>query len=144
MTIWVVVADSSKARILAAENKTAELEDKSGFIHPASRMRAQDLVADGSGSGSDSGGYGRHSMGHESDPRQQEAEIFARELCGEIEEGCRDNNLHRVYLIAPPKFLGLLRGFLNKQCAERIEEEIDKNLVEHNIKDIRAHLPKLL
>ena len=144
MTIWVVVADSSKARILAAENKTAELEDKSGFIHPESRMRAQDLVADGSGSGSDAGGYGRHSMGHEADPRQQEAEIFARELCGEIEQGCRDNNLHRIYLIAPPKFLGLLRGFLNKQCAERIEEAIDKNLVEHNIKDIRGHLPRLL
>ena len=144
MTIWVVVADSSKARILAAENKTAELADISGFIHPASRMRIQDLVADGSGSGSDSGGYGRHSMGHENDPHQQEAEIFAREICGEIEQGCRDKNLHRIYLIAPPRFLGLLRGYLNKQCAERIEEEIDKNLVEHSIKEIRGNLPRLL
>ncbi len=144
MTIWVIVADSSKARILAAESKTAELNDISGFIHPESRMRTQDLVADGSGSGSDSGGYGRHSMGHENDPRQQEAESFARELCNEIEKGCRDNNLHRVYLIAPPKFLGLMRGFLNKQCAERIEEQIGKNLVEHSIKEIRDNLPRLL
>ena len=144
MTIWVVVADSSKARILAAENKTAELQEVSDFVHPESRMRVQDLVADGSGSGSDSGGYGRHSMGHETEPRQQEAESFARELCAEIEKGCRDNNLHRVYLIAPPKFLGMLRGFLNKQCEERIEEQIGKNLVERSIKEIRANLPKLL
>lgn len=144
MSIWVVVADSSKARILSAQSKTDELQDVGDYIHPESRMRTQDLVADGSGSGSDSGGYGKHSMGHENGVHQQQAEAFAREICAEIDKACQNNDLRRIYLIAPPKFLGLLRNGLNRQCAQRVDSEIDKNLVDHSIKDIRSHLPRLL
>ena len=80
MSICVIVADSSKARFLSALNGSSPLHDDKDYIHSESRLRDQELVADGSGSGSDSGGYGRHSMGHEKETHKLQAEIFARDI----------------------------------------------------------------
>jgi protein required for attachment to host cells len=144
MSICIVVADSSKARILTAERGDDPVIDSSDYIHTESRLREQDLVADGSGSGSDSGGYGKHSMGHEKAAHQQQVKIFANELSDEIDKLRANSDLRRVYLVAAPKFLGLLRGSLNKQCTELLVGEVSKSLVNHSIEDIRSHLPKHL
>ena len=144
MSICIVVADSSKARILSAESGDGLLIDSSDYIHTESRLREQDLVADGSGSGNDSGGYGKHSMGHEKAAHQKQVDIFADELSGEIDKLRANSDLRRIYLIAAPKFLGLLRSSLNKQCTELLVGEVSKSLVNHSIEDIRSHLPKRL
>ena len=142
MSICVVVADSSKARILLAESGHSPLTDNRDYIHPESRLREQDLVSDSPGSETDSGGLGKHSMGHEKATHQKQAEIFAHELSEEIEKLRRNSDLSRIYLIASPKFLGLLRSSINKQCAELLAAEVNKDLVNHSIEDIRSHLPK--
>ena len=49
MSICVVVADSSKSRILLAEDGHGVLTDDRDFVHPESRLREQDLVTDGTG-----------------------------------------------------------------------------------------------
>lgn len=144
MSICVVVADSSKARMLLADNGRSSLVDHKDFVHPESRLREQDLVSDGGGSESDSGGYGKHSMGHEHAAHLKQAEIFANELCEEIEKLRRSIDLRRIYLVASPKFLGLLRTGMSKQCAELLAGELNKDLVTHSIEDIRSRLPKLL
>ena len=144
MSICVVVADSSRARIMVAENGNSPLVDEKDFIHPESRLREQDLVSDGPGSESDSGGFGKHSMGHEKAAHQKQAEAFAHELRDEIDKLRRSSDLRRIYLVASPKFLGLLRSSINKQCAELLAGELNKDLVDHSIEDIRSHLPKRL
>ncbi len=112
MSICVVVADSSKARILMAESGSSPLVDERDYIHAESRLREQDLVSDGSGSESDSGGLGKHSMGHEKAAHQKEAETFAHELCDEIDKLRRTRDLRKIYLVASPKFLGALLGIV--------------------------------
>lgn len=144
MSICVVVADSSKARILLAESGHGALTDDRDFVHSESRLREQDLVSDGTGNEIDSGGYGKHSMGHENAAHQKHAETFANELCDEIDKLRRNSDLHRIYLVASPKFLGLLRSSISKQCSELLVGEINKDLVSHSIEDIRSHLPKHL
>lgn len=144
MSICVVVADSSNARILLAEDINSPLVEHSDFVHPESRLKQQDLVADGTGSGSDSGGYGKHSMGHENAAHRKEADNFARELCAEVEKLRAGRSVGRLYLVAPPEFLGRLRSDLSNQCKDIVAEEIGKNLVKHSIEDIRAHLPTRL
>ncbi|MDH3633241.1 MAG: host attachment protein [Gammaproteobacteria bacterium] len=144
MSICVVVADGSKARILVAESGQSPLIDDRDFIHPESRLREQDLVSDGTGSESDAGGYGKHSMGHERTAHDKEMKNFADELCVEIDRLRQGSDLRRVYLVASPKFLGLLRSSMNKQCSALLEGEISKDLVNHSIDDIRSHLPKRL
>jgi len=142
MSTCVVVADSSRARILLTEIEHSSLIDYSDFVHSASRLREQDLVADGTGTEVDSRGYGKHSMGHEKSAHQKQAANFAHELCGEIDKLRQNKKLHKIYLIAAPKFLGLLRSCMSKQCAELLAGEVNKDLVSHSIEDIRSHLPR--
>lgn len=142
MSICVVVADASRARILLAEYGDSGLSEYKDLVHPESRLREQDLVSDGTGSGIDSGGHGMHSMGHENSAHIRQAEDFAREVCDEIDRYRRKADLRRIYLVAPPKFLGQLRAAMSKQCQAMIAGETGKNLVMQKIEDIRAQLPK--
>lgn len=144
MSICVIVADSSKARILMAQSRNGILEIKRELVHDDSRLKEQELVADGTGITNDSGGYGKHSMGYEKNTHQRQAEIFAHELSSEIDKIRQSNDPGRIHLIAAPKFLGLLRNYLNKQCTALLVGEINKNLVNHSIEDIRSHLPRQL
>lgn len=144
MPVSVIVADASRARILSTRDTPGQLSELEDLVHPESRLREQDLVTDGSGSGSDSGGHGKHSMGHEKAARDREAELFAKELCEQLDRLHRREKIHRIYLVAAPAFLGLLRARLSKQCASLVAGEVSKNLVTHSLQDIRAHLPKQL
>lgn len=144
MPVTVIVADASRARIFSTRDTPGELSELEDLVHPESRLREQDLVTDGSGSGSDSGGHGKHSMGHEKAAQAREAELFAREVCERIDKLHRREKIHRIYLVAAPAFLGLLRSLLSKQCASLVAGEVSKNLVTHSLQDIRAHLPRQL
>jgi protein required for attachment to host cells len=144
MSVCVVVANSSKARVLLAEDAHSPLIENADYVHPQSRLREQDLVSDGSGSAADSVGFGKHSMGHEQATRHKQAELFAQELGAEIDKLRRKTDLRRIYLVAPPRFLGLLRTSISKQCHELLHGEVNKELVTHSLEDIRSHLPKLL
>ena len=144
MPIAVIVADASRARILATREDPGELYELEDLVHPESRLREQELVADGTGSGSDSGGHGMHSMGHEKAAHDRQAEIFAKELSSALDKLHRRQQLRRVYLVAAPGFLGLLRASLSKQCTSLVAGEVGKNLVTHKLEEIRAQLPKRL
>ena len=84
------------------------------------------------------------SRGHEKALQQQQAEIFARELCAEVDKIRRRGELGKIYLVASPRFLGLMRANLSKQCTDLLAGEVNKDLVNHSIEDIRSHLPKAL
>ncbi|MGD2171432.1 MAG: host attachment protein [Gammaproteobacteria bacterium] len=142
MTICVIVADGSRARVLLAEHGDSPLTELQDFVHPESRLREQDLITDLPGRGSDSGGPGKHTMGQENTTRRKEVDDFARELGAEIDKLCRKTHPHRIYLVASPKLLGHLRAALSKQSADLIAGEIDKDLVRHDLDAIRSHLPK--
>ncbi len=144
MSILVVVADASRARFFTAANKTAALIEMRDLVNTASRLSDQDLVTDGQGSVVDSTGHGHHTMGHEDDAHKHQLSQFARQLADDIDKERGKASLRRVYIIAPPTFLGLVRSHLSKATSEIVEETINKDLVSHSIDDIRAHLSKLL
>lgn len=144
MSIWILVADSSKARILSAADRTAPLQEIKDLVFPEGRLHEQDLVTDGSGAGNGSSGNGTHSMGHEKDAHNHQVETFARELCSEMNKAAQDKEVHKIYLIAAPRFLGLLRAGLSKPCSQKIAGEVNKNLVTHSLDEIRKQLPRAL
>ena len=142
MRVYVIVADSARARILSSEAGSNSLVENSDLVHPESRLRQQDLVSDASGS--EAGGFGNHSMGHEKSAKDHAARDFARQVVTEIEHIHGSGEIGRLYLVAAPRFLGMLRELLGKPCRDLIAGEIDKDLVRHGIDDIRAHLPRHL
>ena len=139
MTIWVVVADSSKARILSAENTKSPLQEYQDFVHTASRLKEQELVSDGPGRGSNGNGN-HHGVGNEKDAHQHEAEVFAREVCEHINKNCHGKDLRKLYLVAPPRFLGLMRKSLSKNACGILVKEIDKDLSSQSLPEISKYL----
>lgn len=144
MTVWVVGADSARARIYnaASGGKLTELRD---LLHPQSRTRPEDLVSDRPGRRANSLGRGLHGVGGEHDaPHKEEADRFARELANVLDEAARKGRYERLHVIAAPSFLGLLRKHLSNETRKRVASEVTANIATHAVSEIRAHLPKRL
>lgn len=142
MTILVVVADASRARLFKAEKRNGPIEELRDFAHPASRLHEGELVSDGEGKLNGPGS--NPAMADEPSHKQDEARQFAAQLCAELERAISAGECASCYWIAPPKFLGLLRENAAHALRDKISGEIDKDLVRHSAEDIRAHLPEHL
>ena len=144
MAILVVVADAARARFFTAESATATLVEDEDRLHPEARLHVSEMASDEPGRSFDSHGEGQHAMGNEVDPKRQEAIRFAKELCEDLEARRNKGKVEGLYLIAPPQFLGELRDHLSAPLKALVKGEIVKDLTEHAVADIRAHLPKRL
>ena len=139
-SIWVLAAESSRAKLYSAENSHAPLAEIGVFVHPEGRLREGDLVSDQSGSDGGSIGQGRHVLDNKTNAREAERTEFARTLAHRLEEGRKEAAFNRVVLIAPPSFLGALRDNLSDEVMELVTEQIDKNLVQEPPGVVRDHL----
>ncbi len=141
---WIVVADATYARVFnidTTQNSLVELQD---LFHPASRNKAAGLVSDRPGRDHATGHPGSHSVGHEKDIKDQEALIFAREINNVLEKARSQRRFRRLYLMASPQMLGLLRKQLTQETQSLIIQEMDINVVKESPEVIRQHLPKHL
>lgn len=142
--LWVVVAESSRARIFAADSPVGGLREVETLSHPEGRLHEQDLQADRPGRTFDRGGQGRHAKEPEVSARHQSVTHFAEQIAARLEYGRTRGEYRRLTVVAAPEFLGVLREKLTTATHELIESEIDKNLVRMNGDEIRAHLPERL
>ena len=137
---WVVVAESSHARIFRCNGPGAALEEETALVHPESRLHAQDIHSDLPGRTFDSGGEGRHAMSADTDPKRHEAEVFARELIAHIESARTSRKFEEIILAASPAFLGLLRERMSSALRQRVIHTLAKNLVHEDKAVITRHL----
>jgi protein required for attachment to host cells len=137
---WVVVSESTRARIYAADTPRSPLTEVEDYAHTASRMHAQELTSDLPGRAFDSGGQGRHAMGQKTSPSEREHVEFARTIGQRIEAGRLGGDFENLILVAPPEFLGHLRKNQDSVTREKVVLEIGKNLVTKDAEDIRAHI----
>ena len=82
-------------------------------------------------------------MGHERETHLQEERKFADELAAKLQSAINEE-VHKIYLISPPRFLGLLRAAISPEVKKRIVAEMAHDLTQHTARDIRAHLPEYL
>ncbi|MEZ5538250.1 MAG: host attachment protein [Thiolinea sp.] len=138
---WIVVANTAKARIFSAEDASSNWVEEQSLIHPASAMKVAELRDDEANTTFRSERSGRDLMEPSTDPKAKEADIFAREVRDCLEENRRNDKFHRLYLVAAPAFLGMLRPLLSKEVRDKVVVTVDKNLVEQDVAGIRRHLP---
>jgi protein required for attachment to host cells len=141
--IWVVVGDSSRARIFTAERPTASLEEIETLTHPAGRLHEGDLVADKAGRDR-SPGSTSHDMGGKTDVKHEQALRFASQLNDTLESARTADRFSKLYIIAAPAFLGILRKQMSAALQKLVAEEIPKELTLQNPADIRKYLPEYL
>lgn len=141
---WVVVADSGHARLFSAEQSDNNLEEIHTLSCPEARLYEHDLVSDGPGRERNTSGSGSHDVGHTSDAKQTAMIRFAKQISEVIESGRIAGQFNRLYVVAAPAFLGILRKHYSSAASQLIKAEVDKNLTAHDVIEIRKHLPKLL
>lgn len=137
---WIVVADSSQARIFGMDDPQGGLQQLETLEHPEALKHARDINADRPGRAFDSKGAGRHAMGTAVDPVEQEQIRFAKEIGAYLKAACQDGRCKRLLLVAGPRLLGELRQHLDLPPGVTVSE-LEKNLGQFDANEIRGHLP---
>lgn len=135
---WLLVANSSSAKLFKVENKKSLVELKS-FEHPESRLHNIDLVSDKPGRDFESSGFRRHALEQKTSPKQQEFHIFVKELADYLIAS--QGNFDTLYLAANPTILGILRQTLHPNTLKLVKGETDKDLTNFKIHELPSHLP---
>jgi len=129
-TTWVVVANSAQAKIFRLV-VFPKIEFLTSLQHPESRLHDIDLVSTKPGSTNDRGGTHRSSYQAPSDPKQLEMEKFAKDVTSYLSSACRKKEFSRLYVLAPPTFLGLLRQHMDQKTRDSIVAENAKDMTDH-------------
>jgi protein required for attachment to host cells len=128
---WVVAADTSRARIFLSEKPASELQEIQTLTHPAARLHEGDLISD-------------TTEGEPDEHKQAEADRFAAHVCATLEAGRKSGQFERLYLVAAPNFLGMLRKHQSSALKQTLAGEVNKNLASHAPAEIRKQLPDFL
>jgi len=137
---WVVTAESSRARIFAAENRIGPMSEVEDFVHSEGRSMDQELVSDKAGRGFNGTVEGRHGMEKQFDAKHHESVAFARRIAERIELARARGEFAQLVLIAAPEFLGILRQQLSNHASRMISKTVDKNLVLRQESEIRDYV----
>jgi protein required for attachment to host cells len=125
MTIWIVIADASQAKLFAATPpEPAQLIRE--FSHPKSRAMGKDLLADRPGRVVGRSGTGAVTA-IDSQPKEEEARVFAIELAKALHAGTDQNAYHALAIVAAPHFLGMIREHINPVVRKHLKLCINKD-----------------
>jgi protein required for attachment to host cells len=122
-TLWILVADSCEAKVFATEKVNDDWRLIKEFHHTEGHKKDIDLVSDKSGNFPNIS-RGSSSFSEPTDPKEAEAELFARHLAEELRLAHARNEFHRLVVVAPPRFHGLLK----KSCESHVLKLIIKHL----------------
>ena len=136
---WVVVADAGRARIFGLDRDTGTLAEREDFAHHEARLNERRLVSDRQGQLTNSSGR-HHAVGGEVSPRDEEDRHFAEDIAGRLNHARAAGSLERIMLVAPPRFLGLLREKLDDGTRKRVDVELALDLTALPAEEIRERI----
>lgn len=139
--VWVVVANRAEMKIYRAENVHTLIQIHY-LTHIQSQLTSQELTSDKQGS--HRGSFGSDTMEEKTPAKLKEANSFANQIAKVLEDAVNKKEVERIYLIANPQFMGILRQAINPQVAKLIEREIPKDVVHATADQIREYLPPVL
>ena len=126
---WIVVAHEAGARFFEHQSRGEGLELVEEIEHPDGRARDRDMASDRPGRSfrKSSGDPSRASMGQSEGPHDRAVSDFARALADKLKDARMQNRYKRLVLVAPPRFLGLLRSSLDGPTAQLVMVSLDKD-----------------
>lgn len=123
---WILAADRAKARLFSAEDNGGAIAEIAGFVNLD--QRAHEAPRDRPPRTHDRRGSARHIIEPHIAPVEKASESFARTLEAVLERGRVDHRYGRLALIAPPRFLGVLRSMLNGKVRAYVVTEVPRNM----------------
>lgn len=141
--LLVLVANQSHARLFESNGPKGPLLEMEDFSNRLARARDQDLVTDGPGFSMGSHGSQPHPMEHENAAHRHAMEMFAKQIVTELDRLL--HNTHRqLYVLASPRFLGVLRSKFTDKLSTHLVGAADKDFTEIAPADIVRHLQEHL
>ena len=136
---WVIVCDGKKALVLenAGDEKFLNLKTREVFEHPDAKT--SDLGTGAPGRSFSSVGSGRSAV-EQTDLHAQEEEKFLRKLAGHLDAAVKAGQAKSLFMVAPPRALGVLRHAYSHNLRDALRAEIDKDLVKLPVHEIEKHL----
>jgi protein required for attachment to host cells len=131
---WILVADASVARLFTRRDD-GSLDEVRTLAHTASRLSDAELTSDRPGRRAGPG-HTRGAAEDRTSAHHREEERFAAEVVRELVEGGFD----RLEIVAPPRFLGLLRAKMPKPLAARVEREVPKEFARLSARELAERL----
>lgn len=125
-TTWIIAADSTRARIFEAHG-TQEFHEIEDLLNPAGRENDRDINTDAKGRFF---GMGHQASTSEPDVNapEHQTELFSKQVTEYLDKARAEHRYDELFLIAYPKFLGMLRNNLSKEVQKLIKEEIPKDI----------------
>ncbi|MGO9830031.1 MAG: host attachment protein [Myxococcaceae bacterium] len=142
---WVVVADGHQGRIFDVEDAGLP-----GTLRHTIRSRPDGSAHDESGDLSEVADRERHASSHQGalhpsgKPSDEAEHRFAKELVRMLERGFAENSFYHLVLVAPPKFLGILRENLGRGLAARLRASEHKDYTQLPERELEGHLRQLV
>jgi protein required for attachment to host cells len=141
---WIVAADSSRARIFEVADPGRRLKEIEEFNHPEGRANNREINSDPDGRFHARGsGPAGHTTGHKEAPVDHENELFSKKVARYLDKARNQHRYDKLYLIAPPEFLGLMRENLSKEVRKLTAEEINKDLSWFATREIERYVKPL-
>jgi protein required for attachment to host cells len=140
-TTWIMAADSSRGRLFEIIEPDRQLREIEDFSNPQGRANNRELVSDADGRFSAKHvGPGGDSSGQRVTPAEHETELFSKTLARYLDKARSQRRYSKLYLIAPPEFLGLMRQNLSKEVRKVTADEINKDLSWFDTRDIARYV----
>ena len=136
---WVLVGDGEKAMLFrnAGDQDFPNLEVIDLFEHESPPTREQGT--DQPGRMVDATGPHKSAM-EETDWHRLEKERFAKDVADALYKKAHRGHFERLFIVAPPRTLGDLRGAWHQEVSSRIVGELDKTLTNHPVHQIEKVL----
>ena len=136
---WVIVCDGKKALVLenAGDEKFLNLKTREVFEHPDAKT--SDLGTGAPGRSFSSVGSGRSAV-EQTDLHTQEEEKFLRKLADHLDVAVKAGQAKSLFMVAPPRALGILRQAYSHSLRSALRAEIDKDFVKLPVHEIEKHL----
>lgn len=145
---WVLVADHARARFFTAATPSAPLQESTDLVNPDARLREHELDSDSPGhlfGGRRGAGAGGHAAAVRGETKKDHAAAaFAKRVGEHLAHARAAGAFGRLYVIAEPDFLGLLRQHLDDPTRHLVVLELHKDLTHSTADAIRQALPKAL
>jgi protein required for attachment to host cells len=140
---WIIVADSTRARLFRHEpgQHIHEFED---LLNPDARLKEQDLVSDSAGRGLNRSRASRFAMSEPVSHRELAEKEFAHRIAQFLVKARKRGDVQKLHMVAAPRFLGLLRAGLDDDTRAIIASETRKSVVRLDTDALRALLPEYL
>ena len=132
MNARLVVADNCRARIFESHLSLRDLKKVDDLVHTPSRLTNRDLVDDASGKSVDQHG----SLEPATSPKDHEKIVFAKRLGKHLKKMHSQKHFDELVLVAPPKFLGMLRDELQSPLDKLVTRTVDKDLTRLTVHEL--------